>query len=207
MSKNVLKLFWVSLVLLTAACAARRIEAPTLEGVDFREALAARSSISAIETKFAIAFERNDTELRGDGALNISSAGDMSLRVYSLGFLAMELTSKEGAVKSNPRLDRTRTLILTKGLRDCLFWWDIKDFTVQEDAEYYLLRNSLRELWLDRKTLLQKRQKIYFDDGKELLIHYEEPAVENGVWYQSKIRIELLHYSVTLTVRNMSFKT
>lgn len=174
--------------------------------MDLREVLSLKNGISDIETTFSIIFKKNDTELRGEGALSISRAGDVSLRVYSLGFLAMELTSGNGVTKSNPHLDRNKTLILTRGLRDCLFWWDIKDYTVEEDTGHYLLKNPVREIWVDKRTFLPKRQKIYFDDGKELNMYYDGPAREKDAWYQSKIRIELSRYSVTLVVNNISFK-
>jgi len=206
MSKNVLKLFCLSIVLLFVSCAHEKIEAPSFEGRDVREVLSEKNRISEIETKFSIVFEKKDSEIRGDGALDIASAGDMSLRVYSLGFLAMEVTSKEGTVKSTPHLDRNKTEILTRGLRDCLFWWDLKDFAVQEDDGCYLLKNPEREIWIDKRTLLPKRQRIYFEEGKYLNVYYDDPAVENDVWYQSKIRIELAKYTVTLFVKNMLFK-
>ncbi len=180
---------------------------PSYEGKAFRDVLSDMNGVSEIEAKFSITFEKNDTEIRGDAALNISRAGDMSLRVYSLGFLAMELTSENGAVKSNPHLDRNKAVILTQGLRDCLFWWDIKDFTIEDGGDYLLLENIERLIWIDKKTFLPKRQKIFFDDGRELTIYYDNPARENTIWYQSKMRMELSKYSVTLTVKNISFKT
>jgi len=207
MLKSISKLFWVSIVLLLVSCAPKRIEMPSYEGKAFRDVLSDMNSVSKIEAKFSIIFEKNDTEMRGDAALNISSAGDMSLRVYSLGFLAMELTSENGAVKSNPRLDRNKTVILTKGLRDCLFWWDIKDFIIEDGSDYFLLENPARRIWVDKKTFLPKRQDIFFEDGREITVYYDNPARENTMWYQSKIRIELSKYSVTLTVKNISFKT
>jgi hypothetical protein len=207
MWKNVLKLFLVSIFILLAACASRRIEIPSYEGRDFREVISGMQGITEIETRMSILFEKVDTETTGEGALDISSNGDMSLRVYSLGFLAMELTSREGRVKSTPRLDRNKTMILTKGLRDCLYWWDIKDFNLAEDGDDYLLRNRERELWVDRRTFLPRKQIIRFDPDRELVIYYESPARADDVWYQAKIRIELSRYRVTLTLKNISFKS
>jgi hypothetical protein len=210
--KNVLKLCSVSIILLLISCAHKKletgpIEMPSYEGIDLKEALASMNKVSDIETKFSIVFEKNDTEIRGDGALNISGNGDMSLRLYSLGFLVMELTSGNGEINSSPRLDGARTIILTQGLRDCLFWWDIKDFNMQEEQGNYLLKNSDREIWIDKKTFLPKQQDIYFDDGRVIRISYDEPAMENGLWYQSRIRIELAQYSVILLIRNMAFQS
>ena len=206
MLKSVLKLSWVSVFLLCVSCAPKRIEIPSYEGKPLREVLSEMKGISDIEAKFEIVFEKNDAEMRGDAALNISSSGDMSLRVYSLGFLAMQLTSENGNVKSTPHLDGSKTLILTRGIRDCLFWWDIEDFTVEEGSDYFLVENPVRRIWIDKQTFLPKRQNILFADGKELSIYYDNPAKADNIWYQSKIKIAFAKYSVTLNVKNINFK-
>lgn len=210
MSKHAIKLFLISIMLLSASCAGVRIEKkeiPSYEGKSFSEVLSEKGGIHAIETKFAVLFEKKDSEIRGDAALDISRSGDMSLRVYSLGFLAMELTSKDGVIKSAPALDRVKKLILTRGLRDCLFWWDMNGSSLYEEKDRYLLEGPDREVWIDKKTFLPARQNIYFEDGKVLNVHYDNPIKENDIWYQSKIRIEFLQYSVTLTIKHMSYKT
>jgi hypothetical protein len=210
MSRHALKLFLISMVLLSTACAARKIEKielPSYEGRAVREVLSERNGIRDIETRFAVLFEKKDSETRGDAALDISQTGDMSLRVYSLGFLAMELTSRDGLVRSIPSLDSGKKLILTRGLRDCFFWWDIRDFSLIEENGYYVLESPDRKIWIDKKTFLPARQNIYFEDGKVLNVYYDNPTKENDVWYQSKIRIEFLQYAVTFTIKQMSFKS
>jgi hypothetical protein len=206
MSKNVLKLFWVSVALALVACAPKAVEMPSFEGRDFREAFSAREAVSSIDAVFSVTFQKKDSERKGDGALTMARNGDMSLRIYQLGFLAMELTSQDGEVKSSPRIDKKKTYLLTEGLRDCLFWWDMKDYTVEDTADSFVLRNGERTLWIDKKTLLPVRQKIFFDIGRELNIYYEAPQKSDGLWYQSKIRIELARYSVLLTMKKMSFR-
>jgi hypothetical protein len=206
MSKNVLKLLWVSVALLLVSCAPKAVQMPSFEGRDFREAFSARKDISGIDTVFSVAFEKKDSERKGNAALTISRTGDMSLRIYSLGFLAMELTSRDGVVKSSPRIDKNKAFILTEGLRNCLFWWDITDYTVEDTPDCFVLRNGERTLWIDKKMLLPVRQRIFFDIGRELNIYYEAPRKADGLWYQSKIRIELSRYSVRLTVKKISFK-
>ena len=141
---------------------------------------------------------------RETATLNISGNGDLEMKVYTLGFLALELSSRNGAVKSNPGLDSTKKTILTQGLRDSVFWWDIKDFTVQEEDGFYLLRNAEREITLDKKSGLPTKQQIYFPSGKVLTVYYDNPAREEGILYQSKMKIELSKYSVTLIVKNIA---
>ena len=51
------------------------------------------------------------------------------MRIYSFGFLAFEMTAHNGIIKSKPPVDRNKGILLSSGLRDCLFWWDIKDIS------------------------------------------------------------------------------
>jgi hypothetical protein len=205
MSKSASKLFLLSILIVLFSCAPKRVELPSYEGVDLKDVLASKKKISAIETRFSIIFEKDDTEMKGDGALNVLQTGDMHMRLYSFGFLAFELSSQNGIIKSKPAIDRTKGMILTDGLRDCLFWWDITDFETQEKEGNFLLVNSTRQVWIDRKTMLPVRQIISLDDGRELNIFYENPEKSGDTWYPAKIRIELSKYAVTLNIKDMLF--
>jgi hypothetical protein len=204
MSKIASTLFLLS-VIFTLSCAAKRVELPVYEGVDVKDVLALRNRISSIETTFSITFEKADTQIRGDGALNISNSGDLSMRVYSFGFPVFEIISQDGIIKSNPAIDSNKAIMLTQGLRDCLFWWDIQDFEMEETEDQYILRNSVRTVWLDRKTIFPVQQTISLQDGRELHISYGDPENTEGLWYPSKIRIELTRYAVTLKIRDILF--
>lgn len=205
MSKIVSKLFFVSAIIFLYSCAAKHVEMPAYEGIDVREVLSSRKDVASIETTFSITFEKEDTEIRGNGILNISRNGDLRMRVYSFGFLAFEMTSENGIMKSVPAIDRNKGIILTYGLRDCLFWWDLKDFAITEKGDCFVLRNHERELWLDKKTAFPTKQIIFLEEGKELNIYYENPEKTGNLWYPSKIRIELSRYAVTLQVKDISF--
>lgn len=195
----------LSLTIFLLSCATPRIEPPVYEGVDVRHELSSKSSISAIEATFSIIFEKDNGELKGDGVLNISKEGNLILRIYSLGFLALELTSEKGIVKSTPGLDRNKGTILVSGLRDCLFWWDIQDFDVNEKENLYLIKNQSRMIWMDRKTLLPMKQTISLEDGRDLDIFYEGYERVGDIWYPLRIKIELSGYSVTLRFKDISF--
>lgn len=205
MSKIVSKLFLLSAVLFVFSCATKRVEVPVYEGVDVRDVLHSKNNISLIETRFSITFEKEDTEIKGDGLLNISREGDMNMHIYSFGFLAFELASENGIIRSSPVIDRNKGIILTHGLRDCLFWWDIKDFDVIENEKDYLLSNSSRKIWIDRRTMLPVRQTVSLEDGRDLDISYENPEKTDDIWYPSKIRIELSRYAVVLRIKDISF--
>lgn len=198
-----LSLLSITLIFL-CSCAPKRVEIPTYEGIDVREVLSAKH-ISTIDTTFSIVFEKDDSEMRGEGVLNISRNGDLNLRVYSLGFLALEVISENGAVKSNPRIDRNKTKILTQGLRDCLFWWDIQDYEVDEKDGVYHLKNLSREVWYDKKTVLPIKQRVTLENGRELSISYEDMEKMGDVWFPSTITIELSQYAVKLRIKEISF--
>lgn len=192
-------------MLLFSSCAKPRIELPSYDGADLKDVLAERSIISTIETDMSITFEKDDTEIKGNGILNIAKNGDMTLRIYSFGFLAFELISEDGLIRSKPLIDRHKGAILTYGLRDCLFWWDVEDNDISEYAEQYLLQDSDRMVWMDKKTLLPVQQVIALQDGRELTILYDTPAVSDTIWYPSNIRIELAQYAVTLNIKDILF--
>lgn len=202
---NFLRLFFVSIIIVASACVPKKVEMPAVEQRAIDVVLAERRSIERIDAAMSVVFEKTDSEMHGDAVLDITKDGDLHMKVYTLGILAMDLTSKNGLVKSTPKLDKNKTAILTKGLRDCLFWWDLTDFTIREENDHLILQNATRQVVLDGRTMLPQKQRIFFDDGKQLTISYDNPAQAKGVWYQSKMRIELSRYAVTLTVREITF--
>jgi hypothetical protein len=205
MLKIVSKLFFLSILLVASACAPRYVEIPTYEGMDVREVLAAKKSVSDIEAVFSVTFEKEDTSMKGDGKMDVSRDGDLALRIYSFGFLAFELTSHDGIVHSNPPVDRNKSTMLTYGLRDCLFWWDIDDPDFKEENDAYIFSDVVRKIWIEKKTMLPMKQTVSLSDGRELVITYESPEKMNEIWYPTKIRIQLAQYSVTLVIRELLF--
>lgn len=202
---NFLKLCFVSILICVSACAPKKVEIPAVEQRSIDVVIAERKSIERIDAALSVVFEKTDSEMYGDAVLDIAQNGDLHMKVYTFGILAMDLTSKKGLVKSTPKLDKSKTAILTQGLRDSLFWWDLTDVTIQEENDHLILQNAARQVVLDRKTMLPQKQTIYFDNGKQLTVFYDNPAQIKGVWYQSKMRIELSRYAVTLNVREISF--
>ncbi len=205
MLKIVSTLFLLSTLLFSYSCATKRVELPVYEGINVREVLSSKNNISAIDTTFSIVFEKDDSEIRGDGVVAISRNGDITMRIYSFGFLAFELTSENGNIRSNPVIDRNKRTILIYGLRDCLFWWDMRDFEVEEKETHYLLKNITRQVLIDKKTMFPVKQIVSLEEGRELNIFYENPEKAGDIWYPSKIRIELSKYAVTLKIKDISF--
>jgi len=204
--KSFSRLFLYSVIVFAAACAPTKVEVPLLDERGLDAVLAERKSIERIDAAMSVVFEKKDSAMYGDAVLDITRSGDLHLKVYTLGILGMDLSSSKGVVKSMPRLDKAKTTILTQGLRDCLFWWDLQDYAIREEGDYLVLQNATRSVWLDRKSLLPGKQSIDFGDGKQLTVLYDSPVRQSGIWYQSKMRIELQRYAVTLTVKEISFQ-
>jgi hypothetical protein len=191
-------------ILLFVACA-KRVQAPVYDEPNVKAFLSLNDSIKAIETRFSLRLENGDTQIGGDGILKITSRGDLYMRIYSFGFLAFEIISENGLIRSNPMIDRYKEVIFTQGLRDCLFWWNIIDFEIEEKKDIFILKNRTRTVWLDRKTLMPKKQTVSLYNGSVFNIVYKNPEQFGNIWYPSDMKIEALDYSVTLKVKDMLF--
>jgi len=190
--------------LLTFSCASKRIGLPDYEGVDIKKIITERSSIKGVNATFHVEFEKTDSTMTGDAALELTDE-TLDLRIYSLGFLGAELTEANGMIKSNPELSRSIRIILVEGLRSSMLWWLIKDYEIEEQNGNYHIINSSRKIIIDKKTMLPISQTIELDPGKELRISYEEPANSDGFWYPSIMKIELSKYIVKLQIKSISF--
>lgn len=206
MYRNASRLFFLSILIMLFSCAPKQVKIPVYEGISLTDVLSSYNNISSIDTTFSAIFQREDTEIKGDGVVNISESGDMNMRIYSFGFLAFELSSKDGVIKSEPQIDKNKSTILTYGLRDCIYWWDIKNYELNESTDDYILVNSQRQIWIDKKTMLPTKQVIFLDDGRELDIIYENPEKFGDLWYPSKLRIEFAKYSVVLRLKDISVR-
>ncbi|MDP2277372.1 MAG: hypothetical protein Q8K51_04025 [Nitrospirota bacterium] len=195
----------ISIVLLffLFSCTAKRVELPDYEGVDVRTVITERKSIKGVNVTFHIEFEKNDSTIAGDAALELTDE-TLDLRIYSFGLLGLELTEANGMIKSNPELSRSKRIILVEGLRSSILWWLIKDYAIEEQNSNYHIRNSSRKIVIDKKTMLPVSQTIELDNGKELRISYEEPANSDGFWYPSRMKIELSKYVVKLQIKSIS---
>lgn len=206
-------------LLLLISCTPKRVEIPLMEGVALKERLSGLGEIRSIEAALEVDYEKNGGIMRGDGALKVSE-DNLTLRMYYRGFMVGEITEERGIVKSNPKLNQTRSAILVYGLRSGFLWWDIKDYTVEENGDVYMVKNYNRKLAVDKKTLLPLRQTVELESGETLDIYYDSPAkaVEdeegtNGLfpvlkigdrplWYQSGLKIEIGKNTVKVKIKS-----
>ena len=196
--------FCFSALVLLTSCSTKRVELPNYEGSDIKKTIAERSDIKSVAATFYVEFEKDDSIITGDAALELTDE-TLDLRIYSLGFLVAELTEANGIIKSEPELSRNKKIILVDGLRNSILWWMIKDYSIEEQNGIYQLKNSWQSIAIDKKTMLPTHQTIELDNGRELRIFYEGPVSNGNFWYPSKIRIELSRYTVKLQIKTISF--
>jgi hypothetical protein len=186
------------------SCSVKHVEMPSYEGVDIKDIIAERSKIKSVEAVFSVEFEKGNNLTTGEAAVDITEKV-LDMRIYSSGFLVGEVKEENGAIKSKPELGASRSAFLVYGLRNSIFWWNIKDFKVIESDSSCQLKNSAQKIFIDKKTMLPTQQTIELNDGKELRIYYEEPENSKDVWYPSSMKIEFLNYVVRLHIKRISF--
>jgi hypothetical protein len=187
-----------------SACATKMVGMPpAYDGVDLKDALTEREKIKSIHSTFSIEFEKNGNTMKGDAVLQMNS-DLLDLQIYSLGFLVAEVVSDNTMTRSDPPLDRNRLSMLVDGLRSSFFWWNIKKPDIADHNDAYILSNSWRMVYINKRTMLPSRQTIDIEDGMQLSVYYEEPVSIDGIWFPSNIRIELSRYSVAIKVKTLS---
>ncbi len=189
--------------LLLVSCAARKVEIPTFEGVDPRVILAEKENIRSLESTLYIEFEKDGSVMKGDGVLRLTP-DSLDLQVYSLGFLVAEVSSNGTVTRSNPPIEKSRLLMLIDGLRNSFFWWSVRNPVIRDYNDTYRVSNSWKKLFLDKKTMMPVKQIIELEGGRELTAYYEEPALMDGIWFPSRMRLELLSQSVSLRIKTLS---
>ncbi len=203
-------------LLFMVSCAAPKLEEkPSYRGIKLDDALSQYRKISSINTVVGLEYEKNDTIMSGDASLSVSP-DKLSLRIYYLGFLQGEVYEENGKIKSKPKLDKNKSLILVEGLKSSLFWWNITDYAVSETADTYELRNGYKKVIVSKESLLPLEQTIELETGDTLSISYDTPSriapqdsketanISPLSWYQSKVKIQLRNYIVRINVKSYS---
>ncbi|MCE5194563.1 MAG: hypothetical protein LLF28_03785 [Nitrospiraceae bacterium] len=193
-------LFTISLL----SCATKKIELPEIEKPALSVLLAERQRIKRVEAIFSVEFEKDDSTMSGEAAAEITEK-TLNLRIYSMGFLVGEIKEENGVITSKPERSKNQSLILINGLRSSIMWWLIKNYNIAEFERTYTINNSSQYISVDKSTMLPVTQTIELNEGRELSIFYEEPIRTDGIWYQSKMRIKLLKYTVRLKIKDIIF--
>lgn len=210
--KRVLFFVLYSFLLLLFSCSTKNVSMPSIEEISMDEMMKKLKKINNIEAVLAIDYESLNSSMSGDASLNLSK-DSLDLRVYYLGFLVGEISEKNGIITSNPKLSRNKGILLVDGLRNSLFWWDIEDYTIQEEGDTYILENTFKRIYVDKKTLLPVKQIVEFGDGERLELFYEKPkAIDESegdifinLWYNSKITFKFKNYTAIVRIKNIKF--
>lgn len=183
--------FLFLLLFVAVSCSPKQAARPVREGIAIEGLIASLKNISALESVMALEYEKGENTMTGEAFLNISGK-ELNLRVYYMGFLAGEVKEKEGVIESTPKLDRNKKTLLTDGLRSSFFWWNIAEYTIEEEDDEYILRNDFRKIVIDKKMFLPLLQVIEMPDGEKLTVYYDSPVAQSEpeLWYQSSLRIE-----------------
>lgn len=200
------KLLLASLIFLLGSCAARKVEMPTYDGIDPKEVLAEKGKIMILESTLYVEMERDGSVIGGDAVLRLTP-DSTDLQVYSLGFLVAEVTANDTMTRSNPPMEKNRLLMLVDGIRNSFFWWSVKNPEIREDHDSYRVYNSWKTLFIKKKTMMPETQIIELEGGKRLTVHYDDPALIDGTWFPSSMRIELSGQSVNLRIKSLSLST
>lgn len=209
----VLILLFILLVSFITSCAPKHVEMPSFADKDLNKLLDVLSDVSAIEAVISMEYEKQHNLMQGDASLAISE-NHIDLKIYYLGFLAGYLKESNGAVTASQKMDKNKSAILTEGLRNSFLWWKIKDYNITDDGEYYTMKNYNRKILVDKRTLLPVQQTIELYNGDELKVIYDSPAMVEqtssadsdlsslGLWYQSRMRIELNNHLLKIKIKS-----
>lgn len=188
---------------LLSACATKKIEMPSYKGIEPKDMLAGKENIKSLVSTFSIEFERDGVINRGDAVLRLNH-GDVDVQVYSFGMLVAEVSSTADFIRSVPPIDKTKLSLLVDGLSNSFLWWSIKNPDITDEGGMYLVSNSWRRLFINKKTMQPIKQIIELEDGRQLKVFYGEPDLIGGVWFPSKMRVELSSHSVNLEIKTLS---
>lgn len=191
---------------LPISCATRKLEMPSYEGIELKVILAEKENIRSLSSTFSIEFEKDGSMVRGDAVLKLRP-DSLDLQVYSLGLLVAEVSSVNDVTKSVPAIDKNRLLLLIDGLRNSFLWWSMNNPEIRDDGDIYHVSNSWKRLFINKKTMLPVKQIVELENGRQLNIFYDDPVLIDGIWFPSKMRIELSRYSVNLKIKTLSVNT
>jgi len=202
---------------LFVSCAPKYAEKPSREGMSLADIMTKMNTVRSIEAVLAIDYEKNDATMSGDAHLDISPSS-LDLRIYYLGFLYGEQSENNGVIHSTRKFDKNKTVVLVDGLKNSFLWWTIKDYTVREEKNTYVLTNFNRTVVISKKDLLPVEQTIELDNGDEIYISYDttvrseyqkmkDPLDPEISWYQSHLSIRYRNYQVKVKVKSYMAST
>lgn len=185
------------------SCSAKNIMMPSFEGIELKDVLAEKGNIRSLKSTFSIEFDNNGDSLKGEAVLRLTPEA-LDLQVYSHGFLVAEVTSNKDLTKSVPALDSKRLAMLVTGLRNSFFWWPVKDYYIEDRTDNYHVSSPLRMVIINKKTMLPEKQFLDTEDGRQIEVLYADPDFVEGIWFSTKLQIEMGNKAIELKVKTLS---
>ena len=134
-----------------SSCAPKYAEKPSREGITLG-ILEKLNNIQSIEAVLSMDYEKNDSTMSGDAFLKYFPLLQWTLEFIILAFLAGEVKEDNGVIKSKPKIDKYKSIVLVDGLRNSFLWWTISDYNIEDREDTYVLRNFNRKLIISKRT-------------------------------------------------------
>jgi hypothetical protein len=210
MSKKLFKLFFISFLLVAAACAPKPVVAPpslyeeTVLSLDEIIEKASGDTL-ALKAITEIEIRKNNEHYDSISASVLVKMPDwVHVRMYKFGMLVNDFVVMDDRLhvlsgKGGPNLKK-----FGKEFHNAIFWWDdIQEGVLYSNGPEYIIRARNKEIHIDKATLLPLKQRIVAFN-RNIEIAYEEPVEEkDGYWHPSVINILAGDFSFTVKLKKL----
>lgn len=208
--KKLLRYFCFSAVFILLACAPKPKVAPpplfeetelSLEEIVVR----AGNDIDVLKAIADIEIEKNREHFGVvKAAILVKRPGWVHTRIYKMGMIVRDFVIKDAEVYILSGKGGGNLKELGSEFYNAVFWWDhIGEGVMYSERDKYIIRTENKEIHIDRATLLPVKQVIS-SSGSKVYIVYDEPMEqENGLWYQSEIKISVGEYKFKVMLKKL----
>ncbi len=210
MLKMLFKLFFISSLLVTTACAPKPVMTPPVLYEETAFSLdeiidKARGDIKALKAITDIEISKHDKHYDSISASVLVKMPDwIHVRMYKLGMLVKDFVVMDDRLyllsgKDDPNLKK-----FSREFHNAIVWWDnIQEGVLYSSGSEYIIMNRNKEVHIDKATLLPLKQKIRTVEN-EIEITYEEPREEkDGYWHPSIINIRTGDFSFRVNLKKL----
>lgn len=218
MLMNPLRYCFFSILFILFSCAPKTAPPPLYSNIDLslQDIIAlSRRDITGVKAITSIRiYENSRPHSEFDALLLLNKPDSLELRLYKYGFLAGNLSVKEGVILESSGKAAQKLRDFGPYLYDAVFWWEHIDgaLLVKRNRQYRILSGQ-REIYLDTNTILPVTQ-ILTVYGERILISYDNPAKlvrmaslddgDTAYWYPATIIITAGRYRFEVEVEKLS---
>jgi len=207
--KKLLKYFSFSILFIFIACAPKpKLLPPPLykdTALSLEEIiLKAGSSLDSLKAISNITVEKNDKHFSTFNASSLIKKPDwVHMRVYQLGLLVRDFVIRDNILYVLSGKKDLNLKTLGREMHNAIFWWeDLQESILTVRSDKYVISSLLKEIYLDRDTLLPLKQIISSEQGL-IIMTYEEPKETDGYWYNSIIEIYLNEFKFSVKLKKL----